>query len=376
MPYTENRCSMLEGLREGYPTETSLLAQVFNNTTNSYKFLWFLAILSLIQKRQANPLEMDDVFTEMATIAWHPVCLFHLSLGRQDTFQALVSEIQATSRLPPKASSKEVREFVQGASTAKRKLKYFKRHVPTRFLMPWFASRLSRITDNQRDRLIPRLAAESQSTSSPSLYWLENDSIKINGFWWVFLVKNMGVIQGFAEYQFTKNLQARNPNVPGVVSKIHAPTDRQLSGARQFWHFVRVGFERACKSKMFRDIYSDRELNATFTIDHFLPWSFVTHDLLWNLAPVETTTNSKKGDVLPDLRLYLPRLAKLHFAALMVAQKRPKLLEDYTDCFKLDTSALLALGEKGLLTKYTEVMVPQTQIAINQGFRSGWMLND
>lgn len=89
---------------------------------------------------------------------------------------------------------------------------------------------------------------------------------------------------------------------------------------------------------------------------------------------MEPATNSSKNDVLPDLDLYLPRLAKLHFTAIGAAKKRPKFLEDYTDCFKQNATDLLALGETGFATKYREVIVPQVQIARNQGFQAGWKL--
>jgi hypothetical protein len=84
--------------------------------------------------------------------------------------------------------------------------------------------------------------------------------------------------------------------------------------------------------------------------------------------------DSSKSDALPDLDLYLPRLAKLHFAAIESAKTRPKLLEDYIDCFKRSPSELLALGEVGLFALYREVMLPQSQIAMNQGFEFGWKL--
>lgn len=96
----------------------------------------------------------------------------------------------------------------------------------------------------------------------------------------------------------------------------------------------------------------------------------------WQTRVDEAATNSSKNDVLPNLDLYLPRLAKLHFAAIEAAKKRPKFLEDYTDCFKQDAASLLALGEIGFVTKYREVMLPQTQIAMNQGFQSDWKLRN
>jgi hypothetical protein len=76
--------------------------------------------------------------------------------------------------------------------------------------------------------------------------------------------------------------------------------------------------------------------------------------------------------VLPDLKVYLPRLAKLHFDAIRMAMHQPKQLEDYIECFKQDPAGLLALGERGFEAKYRDVIIPQVQIAMNQGFRGGW----
>ncbi len=55
-----------------------------------------------------------------------------------------------------------------------------------------------------------------------------------------------------------------------------------------------------------------------------------------------------------------------------MAKERPRLLDDYTETFKLNVPGLLALGEEGLRGKYREVMTSQAQIAANQGFEMGW----
>jgi hypothetical protein len=68
-------------------------------------------------------------------------------------------------------------------------------------------------------------------------------------------------------------------------------------------------------------------------------------------------------------------LVKLHLGAIEAARKRPELLEDYTDCFKLDVEGLLDISEDALVAKYREVIAPQAQIAVNQGFQSGWRLH-
>lgn len=130
------------------------------------------------------------------------------------------------------------------------------------------------------------------------------------------------------------------------------PTKRQLSAARRFWNFVRNEFYKRGWEKSFKDIYSLSPLYENFSIDHFLPWSFVVHDSLWNLTPVEKSTNSMKSDKLPNLKIYLPRLAELHYKAIGVSINRPKLLEDYVICFNDEPNKILSLGEKGLQKKY------------------------
>ena len=68
-------------------------------------------------------------------------------------------------------------------------------------------------------------------------------------------------------------------------------------------------------------IYSGRLLDAArFHMDHFIPWTFVCHDALWNLVPVSPETNLFKGDRLPDA-CYGPALAATQHTALATARR-------------------------------------------------------
>lgn len=375
-PGTNDPESAVAGLAARYPEKTSYLGRVFNDTTNSYKLIWFLAILSLLRRNESTSFSLPELFAEMGTIAWHPVCLYRLSLGRQDKLQDAVREIRSRSSLPANATPGSVRTFVLESEEAGRSLDFIRNYVPARFLAPWFAEELRGHKDSVRNRLIAELAASSQHTSSACPYWLGDGRIHLNESWRAFLLENIAMVEAFAEYHFAHYLQVRNPNVPGIVNKLRAPVARQLGDARRFWRLVRHGFEQSGKADLFGDIYAGRPLGDDFAIDHFLPWSFALHDLLWNLTPVESGTNSSKSDSLPDIELYLPRLARLHFEVVETMQSHPRLLEDHTDCFKLEPSDLLALGEDGLTAKYREVVIPQAQIAMNQGFPSGWAFRE
>ena len=119
--------SILTGVVQRYPEKTFYLSQVFNDTTNSYKLFWFLAILSLIRRTATRSLSLPGIFTEMAVIAWHPVCLYRLSLGRQDKLQEVVLQIKQESGLLPNAVPETVREFVEGSPNARKMLEFFNR---------------------------------------------------------------------------------------------------------------------------------------------------------------------------------------------------------------------------------------------------------
>ena len=80
------------------------------------------------------------------------------------------------------------------------------------------------MTDTRKDATIRTLARDSQSTPFASLYEFEatpaGETVRFNDSWWAFLVENLGIVESFAEHHLALYLQARNPNVPGVLGKL------------------------------------------------------------------------------------------------------------------------------------------------------------
>lgn len=104
-------------------------------------------------------------------------------------------------------------------------------------------------------------------------------------------------------------LQKRNPSVPGIADKLSAPQERKLDKAKKYWKAVIEVTE-------IRNIYTEEIMTAgDISIDHFVPWSYVAHDELWNLVPTTKAVNSSKSNNLPDWDLYFPRLADAEFRA-------------------------------------------------------------
>lgn len=123
-----------------------------------------------------------------------------------------------------------------------------------------------------------------------------------------------------------------------------------------------------------KDIYTKEVITATFSIDHFLPWSFVAHDQIWNLSPVLPRTNSAKGNAFPDIEAYLPALADLHWIVIRDFAKHPAEQNEYASAFRAEFKTLQNDGPGILFQRFLDLMSPQIQIARNYGFRCDWSI--
>ncbi|WP_162341178.1 HNH endonuclease domain-containing protein [Cyclobacterium salsum] len=126
-------------------------------------------------------------------------------------------------------------------------------------------------------------------------------------------------------------------------------------------------------------IYSNEEMSMeNFSIDHFIPWSFVTHDQLWNLIPTSRSVNSSKGNNFPSLSEYLDPFVEIQHKAFKIFlennQKHKNLLYDYTTIFKDDLNGIARLKPDEFGNVLKENINPLYQIGENMGFSTDWTL--
>ena len=118
-------------------------------------------------------------------------------------------------------------------------------------------------------------------------------------------------------------------------------------------------------------IYTDVPLHkGGYDLDHFIPWSFVSHDLIWNLLPANGSINSSKSDKLPNLDKYLPRLATMQQQAVQTCLRhdfRGKIMEDYLS-LGCTLPEFAAMNKGDLLECFRRTYAPMHQIALNMGF--------
>ena len=121
--------------------------------------------------------------------------------------------------------------------------------------------------------------------------------VLITDDWAEYLKANAGILMGWADYNLITYLQRRNPSVPGISSKIYPPQERKLNAAKEYWRAI---IRASQAEKPLQDIYSGELLaERGISIDHFVPWSYVAHDELWNLIPTTRSVNSSKSNNLP-----------------------------------------------------------------------------
>lgn len=302
---------------EPYPGATGVVGHVFLNRDTTYKFFWFLALLEKTRTASGRAdlsLEVTAVAREMVAQAWPCRRLYKLWFGHQDRLQQLIDKLAEQSSLADSARVDEVQNAA--ALLSDDEVAILTDYVPYRFLTPWFRGALAGVKDHARRGLIQLLAERSARSPRPAPYSFDTvvgrpRALITSGKWLTFLQSNHLPLKAFAQLSLAKYFEVRNPGIPGIINKLERPGVRKLERAREFWDAV-------LEHQPLRCVYSGELIRRGYDLDHFLPWSFVTHDLIWNLAPAPRLVNLNKSDAVPNLGLYLGPFVEQHYRALSV----------------------------------------------------------
>ncbi len=353
------------------------LAASFGNVTNSYKFYWLLAILDHLKETGETTISINHLVARMIAGVWHPSNYFRLSFGKQDRLGIIALAIRAEGALPANAVKAEIIDaalaYAEGSSDLAQQVRSLAAYVPYRFLRPFFSESLRGIVDSKVNAQVQQMASEQfADDDSPCLYRFvksEDLAIELHQRWAEYLESNLAIVTGYCLWHLTRYLQKNNPNVPNIPGKLIEPSQRNLRNARRFWNLALT------KLGAIRCVYSGESLDAVTSLDHFLPWSFVAHDLLWNIIPTSRTVNSVKNDQLPHFSRYFDAFAQLQYQALqVVATSGPEsLLEDYILLLRIESVRDIQMQSFQLFRDtLRDTIAPQMQIAKNMGFTADW----
>lgn len=337
----------------------SKLSGLFSNTSATYKFYWFLAVLEAVEKGK-TVIEKRELFARMVAGAWYTVNYFHVSFGKQDLLQQAVEIIKAGEAIPINLRQEDIVSRLVNSNKPKtlKILWHFDKNVPHWFLSPWF-SKASADNDNSYKKYI---YTASGAFEGDCLYALDSHQIVINPKWVDYLKLHSRILKDFSLWNLAAFLQVRNPSVPDVAGKLVKPPFRGSLAIqrKQYWDIV------------FRElgtidcIYTNTKLEVSdYAVDHFIPHAFVSHDLIWNLAPVDRQFNSIKSDKLPSLEKHMEPFIKLQQQAYEIVSSiapKNKFLEEYWTVFpSVETTGIHP-------ETYRNVILPLYTIAGNNGF--------
>ena len=317
-----------------------------------YKFYWLEAIVQLITE-DVTETTFDAVINEMICNAWYSVIEFHIHLSGiqldgqiRDGLERAIIRLSELSGLKSNASKIEIRNAIKEYDKELKDVKsQLTNMVPYRALagffdkvggaVDWGSTR--RLTEyiqriNKDVILLPYILGES-SKLKKEIYFQP---------YWVEMIKENAVsILGWIQYEKVKWLQNNNPEVPGLVYKL-APLDekmRKLGHVRKLWD----GILDLCNVN---DVFTDKPVDKTeYDVDHFIPWSFVMNDELWNLMPMDSSLNSVKSNKLPHWDVFFIRFAENQYVMYEMIHKKEQIRKFYEACHRDNLHSIWANQE-------------------------------
>ena len=328
------------------------LASVFGSTSATYKFYWLIAIIELIEEGNIQ-IEKRKIFARMISNSWYTVNYFHISFGKQDNLQIAVESILKEEKLTIDEKKYQL-EFCLENSTNKEtlyQLMHFDKNVPHWFLSPWFPKK------DKSD-----IYYLSQSFDNDSLYALHKNFIEINPIWVSYLKSNAKILKDYCYWNLALFLQTRNPNVPDIPNKLIKPALRSglTKQMNEYWKLVFK--ELGTIECIFTNtkLYYDEK---NYALDHFVPHAFVSHDLIWNLIPIEKKFNSSKSDRLPLYDKHFDKffnLQKIAFEINKHHNSKSKYMDEFLTIFpNIDSFER---------EKFSSTIQPLITMASNNGF--------
>lgn len=341
----------IDGLYEN-TLEIEGFAQMMKDPSYCYKFYWLEAIVELISRGAAET-TFDEIINGMIANAWYSVCEFHIHLSGMQTdglvrdgLERAVLQLAELSGLSANASKVEIfnaiREHDQKLKAAKEQLTNM---VPYRALAGFFAKSREKADWGSVRRLTEYIRRVNQTVVTLPYTLGESSRLKKEVYfhpaWMKMIQDNTVSILGWIQYEKVKWLQNNNPEVPGLIYKL-APMDekmRKLSNVRRLWEGILEIHE-------VKDVFTGNPVEPRqYDVDHFIPWSFVMNDELWNLMPMASALNSSKSNRLPKWDPYFKVFAENQYLMYRIIYEKPGIHKKFEACYRDNLHSIWAMQE-------------------------------
>ena len=306
-----------------------------------YKFYWLETIVQLISEGIQDT-TFDVVINEMICNAWYSVREFHIHLsGMQadgqvrDGLERAVLKLTELSDLQANASKVEIRNAIkQHDGELKSAKEQLTNMVPYRALAGFFIKDESTVDWNSVRRMTAYIERINKDVVLLPYTLGESSKLKkeihFQPAWMEMIQDNTVSILGWIQYEKVKWLQNNNPEVPGLVYKL-APMDekmRKLNNVRRLWEGILTLSE-------VKDVFTGNPVvPKQYDVDHFIPWSFVMNDELWNLMPMDSSLNSAKSNRLPKWNPFFARFAENQYLLYGFIHEKAGIHKLFEACYR------------------------------------------
>ena len=381
-------------LPQGKSIDVRLFSNMLDYSTQSasYKPLWLMGILEEVKKGNQK-IDFKTIGCHMVSKVWYPILHCKLSFGYQDSLPKIVTNLNNKLAIKPDEKVNNIFSMLMEMEEKEllKEIKVLFDMVPYRLLSPFY-----KIEDKNFNRGIREETARDKEAFYKFIE--EGRTILIGKEWFDYMSTNQVIIEAWIEYSMIYYLQKKNPNVPAIPLKIKPPDKRDLNDATKLWKYY--GAHKPLRDIYINKAFSDEAMEqyGSFSLDHFLPWSFVLHDEVWNLLPSFKNINSSKSNDLPSLEVYLKDYCNLQYDLFTFmrdyhhegkqAINIRKIMEDYLHIMpvgKGDESQLeqveeqkrawYQIGEDRFKDCLKGTIEPLYQIAYNQGYGI-WICKD
>ncbi|WP_264876618.1 HNH endonuclease domain-containing protein [Vibrio agarivorans] len=354
------------------------LTSLFKSTTNSYKYLFFIALIKQLEHAEDTQevvIDVKVIVKEMLLMSLYPTKYFLLSFGVLDKTASILDDVGCGSLLSDGSAKKQlalakaqIDEHCDDKVTKK-----LSQYVVYRLIRPFLEQSLKSSCENSVNKKIAHLSNERFDLDKP-IYKIDGvptpKAVIVHPTWASYLKRNYYIVKSWAELEFIRYLQTRNPNTPAIPNKISAPLKREsLTKQRKIW-------DEYIKQHGLKCLFTGEPIEVGhYELDHFVPWSYVGHDQHWNLIPITSSVNSAKNNSIPSEH-YLQSFVntQMHFIAFAQVNKKKAVIEDWMmglQCSETELSMHKENVEKKLKTTVESLI----EMAVLQGFNGHWRAN-
>ncbi len=327
-------------------------SRMMQSPSYCYKFYWLEAIVKLISENKEE-VSYHEIIDEMIANAWYSVLEFHVHLSGlwadgeiRDNLEKAVLKLHCLSHLPANASKIEIKNQIQRFEKELHPEKMFlTQNVPYKALSG-FANKGEERIDLNSSAGVMMTYYNRINALSPLPYTFGEQKgldrkIRFHGLWIQMIQEHMVSILGWIQYEKVRWLQTVNPEVPGLVYKL-APMDekmRKLSHVRRLWDGI-------LDMTQIIDVFREEPVKKEdYEVDHFIPWSFVMNDELWNLMPMDSSLNGIKSNRLPRWDAFFRKFAANQYIMYELVQEKPGIRKLYERCYRDNLHSIWASQE-------------------------------